>query len=139
MRSLLFGGVKGNSRAFDLGLLPLRVCAGLALALTHGLEKVPPTPQFVAHVGELGFPVPIVFALAAAVAEVGGGLLLALGLLTRPSAFLILCTMLVAFFLEHARDPFAAKEKAFLFGNIAFLFLCLGAGRYSLDARFVKR
>lgn len=139
MRALLFGGVKGSSRLFDLGVLPLRVFAGVALAIAHGLGKVPPSPQFVDNVGGFGFPVPTVFAWAATAAEVGGGLLLAVGLLTRPSAFLILCTMAVAAFLEHARDPFAAKEKAFLFGHIAFLFLCVGAGRYSLDARFVKR
>jgi putative oxidoreductase len=139
MRSLLFGGVKGSSRMFDFGLLPLRVCAGLALALAHGLQKVPPTPQFVEHVAGFGFPVPGLFAWAAAFAEVGGGILLALGLLTRPAAFLILCNMVVAFVFAHAQDPFPLKEKALLFGNIAFLFLCLGAGRFSLDARFVKR
>ncbi len=139
MRSLLFGGVRSGSRLFDLGVLPVRVCAGLALVLAHGLAKVPPSTQFVEHVAGFGFPVPGLFAWAAAFAEVGGGLLLALGLLTRPAALLILCNMVVAFVFAHAQDPFAAKEKAFLFGNIAFLFLCVGAGRFSVDARVVKR
>ena len=139
MRSLLFGGVKSGSRLFDIGVLPVRVSAGVALALAHGLVKLPPPPQFVEHVASFGFPAPGLFAWASAFAEVGGGLLLALGLLTRPAAFLILCNMTVAFFFAHAQDPFAAKEKALLFGNIAFLFLCVGAGRFSLDARFGKR
>ena len=41
--------------------------------------------------------------------------------------------------LQHAGEPFTNKERAFLFGGIAFLFLCLGAGRFSADARIVKR
>ena len=139
VQALLFGGIRSGSRLFDVGVLPVRVCAGVALALAHGLVKVPPSPQFVEHVAGFGFPAAGVFAWAAAFAEVGGGLLLALGLLTRPAAFLILCNMTVAFFFAHAQDPFAAKEKAMLFGIIAFLFLCVGAGRYSLDARFVRR
>ena len=51
---------------YALSLLPIRVFAGLALAIEHGLQKVPPTPQFIESVGALGFPVPIVFAVAAA-------------------------------------------------------------------------
>ncbi len=139
MRSILFGGIKSSSRLFDIGVLPVRVASGIALALAHGLQKLPPSPQFVEHVAGFGFPMAGVFAWASAFAEVGGGLLLALGLLTRPAAFVIVCNMAVAFFFAHAQDPFAAKEKAMLFGTIAFLFLCIGAGRYALDARFVKR
>jgi putative oxidoreductase len=136
---VLFGGARGNSSAFDLGLLPLRVYAGLALALAHGLGKLPPSPRFVDTVAGFGLPYPGVFAWAAGASEFLGGLLLAAGLLTRPSAFFILCTMLVAGVLQHANDPFSQKEKAFLFAGTAFLFLCVGAGRYSLDARMVKR
>jgi putative oxidoreductase len=139
VRALLFGGVKANSWVFDLGLLPIRLFAGLALAIAHGLQKVPPSPQFVESVGALGFPTPMLFAIAAACSEVGGGFLLALGLFTRPAAFFILCTMLVAGLLQHAGEPFTNKERAFLFGGIAFLFLCLGAGRFSADARIVRR
>jgi putative oxidoreductase len=139
VRSFLFGGVKANSRLFDLGLLPLRVFAGLALLLAHGLAKVPPSDSFIAGVAQMGFPSPTAFAWAAAASEVVGGALLAIGLLTRPSAFFILCTMLTAGVLRHANDPFAGKEKAFLFAATAFLFLCVGAGRYSADARLVRR
>lgn len=139
MRRLLFGGVPSRSWLFELGITPLRVVAGLSLSLGHGLGKWPPSERFVASVAGFGFPVPELLAWAAAVAELVGGLLLAVGLLTRPSALMILCTMTVALLFQHADDPFAVKEKALLFGAIATAFLCLGAGRWSLDARLVKR
>ena len=61
------------------------------------------------------------------ITEFVGGLCLAVGLLTRPASLLILITMAVAFFLQHAPDAFATKEKAFLFGGIALLYLLIGA------------
>src|SRR5690606_20450805 len=136
---MLFGGVRSSSVLFEIGLTPLRVFAGLALCLAHGLEKFPPSPAFVARVEGFGFPHPAVFAGAAAGAEIIGGVLLAVGLLTRPAAFFILCTMATAAIFEHATDPFALKERAFLYGATAFAFLCLGGGRWSVDARFSRR
>jgi putative oxidoreductase len=123
----------------DAALLPLRVFSGVALALAHGLGKLPPSARFIETVGGLGFPAPIVFAYAAGVAEFFGGLLLAVGFLTRPASALILVTMLVAAFGRHAADPFTGKEKALLFAFVALAFLIAGAGRYSLDAAMGKR
>ena len=53
----------------DVGLLGLRLFAGLALAFAHGRGKLPPSERFIAGAGDLGFPVPIVFAWAAALSE----------------------------------------------------------------------
>lgn len=139
MRSLLFGGVRSSSVLFELGITPLRVFTGLALCLGHGLGKFPVTAAFVTRVEGFGFPMPIRFAWAATATEIVGGLLLAIGLLTRPSAFLVLCTMTTAVVFQHANDPFSGKEKALLFGVIALAFLCLGGGRWSVDARLSKR
>lgn len=139
MRSVLFGGVRSSSVLFELGLTPLRVFAGLALCLAHGIAKFPPSTGFIARVEGFGFPTPMLFAWAATGAEIVGGLLLAIGLLTRPSALLILCTMTTAVVFQHANDPFAGKEKALLFGAVAFAFLCVGGGRWSLDARMSRR
>ena len=47
--------------------------------------------------------------------------------------------MTTAVVFQHANDPFAGKEKALLFGFTALAFLCVGAGRWSLDARMSKR
>lgn len=131
---LLFPGAAAVSPANDLGLLLLRVIAGASLALAHGLGKVPPSERFIGRVAEMGLPAPELFAWVAATAEFGGGILLVLGLLTRPAAFLICGTMVIVALLAHAGDPFGDREKAVLFGAIGLLFLLAGPGRYSLDA-----
>lgn len=137
LRSALFGS-GATSRATDLGLLILRLGAGLALAFAHGLGKIPPSPGFVEGTAEMGFPLPLLFAWAAALSEFAGGLLLALGLATRPAAFFVSCTMAVAFFVRHGDDTFVDGEKAFLFLLAALTLLVAGAGRYALD-RFLAR
>lgn len=127
------GGSGGASALADAGLLILRLLAGFALAYYHGLGKLPPSPGFIEGVAAMGFPAPTFFAWAAGLAETVGGAFLALGLLTRPASFFILCTMASAFFLRHAEDTFPQAEKAYLFGSIALCFLLIGAGRFSLD------
>lgn len=139
LKAVLVGRGSMNSRQTDVGLLLLRLFAGIALALGHGLGKFPPSPRFISGVGELGFPMPLLFAWAAAVAELLGGFLLALGLLTRPSSLLILFTMATAAFLAHGDDPFSGKEKALLFGFVALLFLIAGPGRYSIDRLLARK
>ncbi|HEX2094261.1 MAG TPA: DoxX family protein [Longimicrobiaceae bacterium] len=136
---LLSAGAEGQTAAAATGLLLLRVFAGLGLALGHGMGKLPPKPGFVRGVTEMGFPVPELFAWASGLAEFGGGLLLALGLLTRPAAFFVLGNMAVASFLRHAGDPFDEREKALLYAAIALCFLLTGPGRYSLDALLWRR
>lgn len=138
MKRLFMSGAKIDSGLADLGLTLLRIAAGAGLALGHGLGKVPVKDGFVAGVESLGFPVPVVFAWAAALAELVGGALLAVGLLTRPAAFAVAFTMGVAFFMRHAADPFAVKELAMLYGMVAVAFLFLGSGRFSLDRAFYR-
>ena len=132
-QNLLIGGTP-RSALTDAALLILRVVAGLALALGHGLGKLPPSEGFIGGVEALGFPAPAFFAWASGLAETVGGLLLAVGLLTRPAAFFVVCNMAVAFFLQHADDPFSGKEKALLYALVGIVFLLIGAGRYSIDS-----
>jgi putative oxidoreductase len=139
IKDLLFGGVECDGRSADVGLLLLRVIAGLALALAHGLGKVPPSPGFVGRVGAMGLPAPELFAWLAGMAEFGGGLLLVVGLFTRPAALLIVVHFLFVVFLAHAGDPFGPRELATLFGAIALLYVFHGAGRLSLDAIIRER
>lgn len=123
----------------DAGLLVLRLGIGLSMAFAHGLGKLPPSDGFIAGTADLGFPAPVLFAWLAALAEFGGGLLVALGLAARPAAAFTAFTMATAFFGAHAGDPFGDREMAFLYG-IAFLAIALtGAGRYSLDAVLARR
>lgn len=117
----------------DLGLLIFRLFLGLAMALAHGLGKLPPPDRMIEGVTAMGFPLPIVFAWAAALAEFVGGILIAVGLFTRYSAFFLGITMAVAGFIVHGADPFGNKELAFFYlAGCALLFLT-GAGAYSLD------
>lgn len=134
IRQLLFGGADIESVPANVGLAILRVFSGLSMAFGHGIGKVPPPAGLVAGTGKLGFPIPEFFAWAAAFGEFGGGLLLALGLLTRPGTFFMGFTMLVAGFGVHAADPFARKEMALLYLAIAVMFLLVGSGKYGVDA-----
>jgi putative oxidoreductase len=136
MKDLLFGGARFNSIAGDVGLLVVRVFAGLALALGHGLGKLPPSPQFQSAVEGLGPPPQM--AWLSGIAETIGGLGLAAGLATRVMGLIVAGNMSVAVFLQHANDPFGRKELAAMFLAVAVLFLFAGGGRFSLD-RFIKR
>lgn len=137
--NFLFGTEIINARNTDIGLLILRVFAGLALAFGHGLGKIPPSEGFVGMVGNLGLPAPGLMAWFSGLAEFVGGILLALGLLTRPAALFIFLNMTTAVLLAHAGDSFGDREKALLFGFIAIQFLFSGAGRYSIDANIAKK
>ncbi len=133
IKSILFGGAIIESALANVGLAILRVFAGLSMAFGHGLGKIPPSERFVAGTGDMGFPMPEFFSWAAGISEFSG-ILLALGLLTRPAGFFMGFTMLVAGFVWHAADPFGRKEKAFLYLAIALTFVLIGAGRYGVDA-----
>ncbi len=122
-----------------LGWTVVRVAFGLTLALAHGLPKVLGNMEgFAQGVAQLGFPAPLFFAWCAALAELGGGLLVAVGLLTRPAAAFAAFTMLVALF-RHSADPFARMELALLYLVVMGTALVVGGGPLSLDARLRRR
>ena len=133
--TVLFGGARdgAKSRVGDIGLLLMRVLFGLTMAFAHGAKKVPPTDGFIGGVEAMGFPLPAFFAWSAGLAELAGGILLALGLTSRPAAFFLLQTMIVAVFIKHGADPFKKQEMGLLYGTFATSILLLGAGRFSLD------
>lgn len=138
-RSLLFGGEGGASAAADAGLLAVRLFAGLSMLAAHGLRKLPPSDGFVAGVGEMGFPAPLLFAWGAALAETLGAVLIAAGLLTRPAAVALAATMAVAAFLRHAPDPYGDKELPLLYLAVFVGLALTGAGRFSVDRRLAGR
>ena len=79
----------------------------------------------------------------AGVLEVFGGLLMMLGLLTRPVAFLLAGEMAVAYFTSHAPDGFWPRqnggELAALYCFVFLYFSAWGPGPMSLDGRLARR
>lgn len=136
MRNFLFGGAGTASTIGDLGLLVLRVVAGLSMALGHGIKKLPPPEGLMKGVAAMGLP--SFMAWAAAFAEFGGGLLIVIGLLIRPSGLLWVCTMTVALIGVHRNDPFAKQELALLYFCIGLFLLLNGSGRFSVD-RMIRK
>jgi putative oxidoreductase len=149
-----------NDKTRDLGLLLLRLSGVLLLGL-HGWDKlssfaIGEGDGFVAAVARMGFPLPLVWAWAAVLAESVGALLLAVGLFTRTAAVGAAATMAVAAFLVHRaleqglnflglRE--VSPEQLQKWGNpelpllylIVFLAIALlGPGQIALD-RFVSR
>ena len=133
LKKILFGGESGLSFAANAGLTLLRIFAGIALMMAHGRGKIPPPEGLITRAGEIGFPVPALFAWAAGLSEFVGGAFLALGLLTRVSSFFIACVMVTALIGVHWTDPFQRQELAFLYLFIAIAFLLRGAGDWSID------
>jgi len=110
----------------------LRIVAAL-LFMQHGSQKLfgfPPSPQ-------LSGPLPPLL-LTAGVMEFFGGVLLLLGLFTRPVAFLLSGEMAVAYFRSHApRGLWPVLNGGELSVLYCFLFLYLsvaGGGAWSVDA-----
>jgi putative oxidoreductase len=114
----------------------LRAIAGL-LFMQHGLQKLfgllldPSRPW--------SGPPPVLSQMwIAGVLELFGGFLIALGLFTRPVAFLLSGEMAVAYFQAHAPRGFFPVmnrgEVVVLFCFVFFYLFATGPGPYSLDA-----
>ena|SRR5579871_4388107 len=111
----------------------LRIMTGL-LFLEHGLAKIFDFP----HGGFPGAPVPLANILGvSALLELVGGAFIALGLFTRPVAFILSGEMAVAYFLAHAPQGFFPilnhGEPAILYCFIFLYLFAAGAGVWSLD------
>ncbi len=108
----------------------LRIASGL-LFMQHGAQKL---------FAVLGRETPVeAFSLLwyAGVLEFWGGILMVVGLFTRPLAFLFAGQMVVAYVLRHApRGTFPLTnggEQAALFGLIFLYIAARGGGAFSLD------
>lgn len=114
----------------------LRIVAGL-LFLEHGMSRL------------FGFPSPLppspilsLYWFAGAI-EFFGGLLVLLGLFTRPAAFIMSGEMAFAYFMSHAPHglfPILNRGDAAILFCFIFLYLVFaGAGPWSLDALWRQR
>jgi putative oxidoreductase len=127
------------------GVILLRVVAGLALA-AHGSQKLfgsfggsgpAGTRKFFAG---LGFRTPLAMAFIAGLSELGGGLLLAFGLVTPLAALALTIVMLNAIGTVHWKKGFFNSAGGFEYNLLiiatAVAVTATGPGRFSLDNAF---
>jgi putative oxidoreductase len=128
----------------DLGLLVLRAVVGLVMA-AHGAQKLfgwfngPGPEKFGAMMERMHLRPGRLWALVSGLGEFGGGLLLALGLLTPVGAALIIGTMLMAIATVHLAKGFWNTAGGYEY-NVIILAAALalgltGPGAYALDPR----
>ena len=110
----------------------LRIVAAL-LFLLHGSSKLFGFPPF-----PMGLPQPGSLLWIGAILELVGGLMLLVGIFSRPVAFILSGEMAVAYWMFHApRSTFPSEnmgEAAILFCFIFLLIAAAGPGPWSLDA-----
>lgn len=150
-----------RSHLSDLAFLLLRL-TGIAMAVYHGQGKVASLAsgegeRLIQGAADLGFPLPIVFAWAAALSELVGALLIAIGLGTRIAAGFLAFTMAVAAFGRHhafqqilvalgamsvdaeTLKGWGKPESALIYMAVYLALILTGPGRYSIDFLIAKR
>lgn len=140
--------------SLSLGLLVLRLGIG-GYMLTHGIGKL----EMLLSGQTIGDPIglgPTLSTILVTLGEFGGSILVMVGLATRFTALLPLCSMLVAAFVVHASNPWtmqgayelfaahqvsstASKEPALLYGIVFLALVLTGGGRFSVDAYIARR
>lgn len=114
----------------------LRIISGL-LMMQHGGQKV------------LGFPAPsrspfdlMSMSGVAGILELVGGFLLAIGLFTRPTAFILSGLMAFAYFIAHGSKGFwpmlNGGELAVLYCFVYLYLAAAGGGKFGVDAMMGK-
>ncbi|MDT1063093.1 DoxX family protein [Paracoccus sp. CPCC 101403] len=113
-------------QSYAIGLL--RIIAGL-LYLEHGTQKI------------LSFPIPgpetlSGLTLLSGILEFGGGILIVLGLFTRPVAFILAGHMAFAYWMVHAPKSFFpvanGGDAAILFCFVFLMLVTTGPGAFAL-------
>jgi putative oxidoreductase len=117
----------------------LRIVAALSF-MTHGTQKLFGWPGHVMGGGVVGGGVALFSQFGAAgVLETAGGLLLLIGLFSRPVAFVLAGEMAWAYFQAHFPRAFwpvlSGGEPAALYAFIWLFFAAAGPGPLSFDAR----
>jgi putative oxidoreductase len=115
----------------------LRIMVAL-LFLEHGASKLLGFPH-----GASAMPAFGSLAWVQGVIELAGGAMLALGLFTRPVAFVLAGDMAVAYFMAHAPKGFFPMlnggDAAILYCFIFLFLFVAGPGPWSVDAMVVRR
>lgn len=126
------------SRLSSLAPVILRVIVGVVF-VAHGVDKFADgPPEFAEMLAGLGVPVSLVVAWLVAIAELVGGILLIVGLLTRLATMPLMAIMVGAIALVKVEMGLIAEEGAGAELDLALLagllaVLLLGPGKPSLD------
>jgi putative oxidoreductase len=124
--------MKSENRAMSWFLLGLRILFGVLL-MTHGLQKWMNFDTLSATFPDpLGVGSQISLGLAI-FGEVICSAAFILGIFFRLSLIPMIFTMLVAFFVIHGSDPFAARELSFIYGIVFIMMYATGPGRFAFD------
>ena len=118
-----------------LGALVLRLALALSM-VSYGYEKVVPHAalhHFAHYVATLGMPYWLGY--VSAFTEFVGGILIAIGLLTRLAAALIAVNMMVAFFAVGIHQSLGAYGSILSLAAISIMLVFYGAGSLSIDRK----
>jgi putative oxidoreductase len=134
---LIIPGLKSIYAALhDSAETILRVVAGLAL-VTHGLGKVTNPFGATEMVESLGFYPGVFWSPLLSFTEFLGGIFIALGFLTRPSAFAAMFVLLVTVYFHWIQldQGYSGAEKSILWAAVMLFFVVRGGNRHSVDAK----
>lgn len=139
----------------DVLLIIPRIVCGYLLAFNFGADKfgMPWSPvdanlglfevafwfpNDVASYGGIFAIAPVFFAWMGAFSEAIGGLFLLFGFQTRIASLLVICTMLVAIFMQQINNGLWNCLAAMGFLWVAMFYLILGSGRFGIDYLLTK-
>jgi putative oxidoreductase len=118
----------------------LRVIAGVLL-VTHGFGKISNPFGAVGMVESLGFYPGVFWSPLLAATEFFGGILIAIGLFTRPASFAAMIVLLVTVYFHGIvkSEGLAGAEKSILWAAIFLFFAIRGSNAQSVDAKIGKQ
>ena len=118
----------------------LRVVAG-ALLVTHGYSKILDPFGAAGMVEGLGFYPGAFWSLLLSATEFFGGILVAIGLFTRPASFAAMIVLLVTVYFHGIvqAQGLGGAEKSILWAAIFLFFAVRGSNAHSVDARIGRQ
>jgi putative oxidoreductase len=144
MKKLLFDCGTRDITA-SVGILALRFMIGLMMLIGHGIPKIQNyvilKDKFKIDVFPFHHFSGSLNLILCLVAEVGAAAFIVIGFCTRPAAFFLGFTMIVAAFGAHGADPWfmkpgvvSSKELALLYLIPMIALILTGGGAFSVDA-----
>lgn len=128
------------SGAWEAAETILRVVAGLAL-VTHGYGKILDPFGAAGMVEGIGFYPGALWSFLLSITEFFGGIFIAIGFLTRPSALAACIVLLVTVYFHWILQGqgWSGSEKSVIWASVMFFFVIRGGNRHSVDAKIGRQ